>query len=105
MLKKKISAVVLASMIMNLSATPIKAFADNLNINVSQEAEVSKFYEYYSSKRQAYDDVFKMNNSNIEKITSTGGILRANVGTDNIIDGNLDTYWETGKHTSNSFKN
>lgn len=46
-----------------------------------------------------------MGNSNISKIISTGGSLRESVRTNNIIDGNLDTYWETGKHTSDSFKN
>ena len=74
------------------------------NIEAS-EAKVSKFETYYSDYRQAYDNTFKMDNSNIESITSTGGSLRANVGTENITDGNLDTYWETGRHTSDSFKN
>ncbi|MDU2491755.1 MAG: NPCBM/NEW2 domain-containing protein [Clostridium celatum] len=69
------------------------------------EAKVSKFEQYYSEKRDSYDAKFKMDNSNIASITSTGGNLRDNVGTKNIIDGDLNTYWETGKHTSDSFSN
>ena len=115
MLRKKLSSIIVVALITNLASTPLSVFAETTNINKviedSQEtqetnkAEVSKFTPYYSQYKDAYDKEFKMNNSNIESITSTGGILRDSVGTANIIDGNLDTYWETGKHTSDSFTN
>ena len=115
MLRKKLSSIIVVALITNLASTPLNVFAETTNINKiiedSQEtqetnkAEVSKFTPYYSQYKDAYDKEFKMDNSNIESITSTGGILRENVGTENIIDGSLDTYWETKKHTSDSFTN
>ena len=113
--KKKISAILVLALTINTIGPNLSVFAETTNINKviedSQEtqetnkAEVSKFTPYYSQYKDAYDKEFKMDNSNIESITSIGGILRENVGTANIIDGNLDTYWETGKHTSDSFTN
>ena len=113
--KKKISAILVASLTINTIVPNLSVLAKTTNINkIIQDSqktqeinkvEVSKFETYYSQYKEAYDKKFKMDNSNIESITSTGGNLRANVGTANIIDGNLDTYWETGKHTSDSFKN
>ena len=104
MLRKKLSSIIVVALITNLASTPLNVFAETTNINKiiedSQEtqetnkAEVSKFTAYYSQYKDAYDKEFKMNNSNIESITSTGGILRENVGTENIIDGSLDTYWK-----------
>ncbi|WP_243447034.1 discoidin domain-containing protein [Clostridium perfringens] len=113
--KKKISAILVASLTINTIVPNLSVLAKTTNINkIIQDSqktqeinkvEVSKFETYYSKYKESYDKKFKMDNSNIESITSTGGNLRANVGTANIIDGNLDTYWETGKHTSDSFKN
>ena len=115
MLRKKLSSIIVVALTTNLASTPLSVFAETTNSNKiiedSQETvevnktEVSKFTPYYSQYKEEYDKVFKMDNSNIESITSTGGILRANVGIENITDGNLDTYWETGRHTSDSFKN
>ena len=111
--KRKISAIITAIMIANFSSTTLEVLAyervNNISIEGekanSTQAKVSRFEEYYSDKRADYDVKFKMNNSNIASITSTGGILRSSVGTANIIDGSLDTYWETGKKTSDSFNN
>ena len=100
----------------NLASTPLSVFAETLTKDVVQasdelseeittEAKVSKFDTYYSKYKEAYDKAFKMDNSNVKSITSKGGNLRANVGTQNIMDGSLDTYWETGKHTTDSFEN
>ena len=110
--KKKISAILIVALTINTILPNLNVLAETINANeVIQEtqeankAEVSKFTPYYSQYKDAYDKVFKMDNSNIASITSTGGNLRDSVGTANIIDGNLDTYWETGKHTSDSFTN
>ena len=119
MLKRKLSTLILVVTMTNFLSTPLSVFAETLSNNViiqesqdeqkngikSNISKVSRFDEYYSDKRQAYDEVFKMDNSNIESIKSAGGALRNTVGTENIIDGNLDTYWETGKYTSDSFNN
>ena len=115
MLRKKLSSIIVVALTTNLASTPLSVFAETTNSNKIIEdsqktvevnkTEVSKFTPYYSQYKEEYDKVFKMDNSNIESITSTGGILRENVGIENITDGNLDTYWETGRHTSDSFKN
>ena len=108
--KRKIAAIIVAALTINTAVPNIKAFAAVNNVKYSEviqsnEAKVSRFETYYSKYKDAYDKVFKMDNSNIKNITSSGGILRDNVSTANITDGNLDTYWETGKHTSNDFEN
>ena len=115
MLRKKLSSIIVVALTTNLASTPLSVFAETTNSNKIIEdsqktvevnkTEVSKFTPYYSQYKEEYDKVFKMDNSNIESITSTGGVLRENVGIENITDGNLDTYWETGRHTSDSFKN
>ena len=114
MLGKKISSLVLVAAITSSSMTPLNVFADSLIANsVIQESQlqetsqvnVSKFDIYYSQFRETYDKVFKMDNLNIESVVSIGGNLRDSVSTKNMLDGNLDTYWETGRHTSSSFNN
>ena len=72
---------------------------------VPTEAQVSKFDTYYSDYRQAYDEVFKMSNTNIDNVYANGGYLNYYSTISNMTDGNLDTYWETGKGTTDSFKN
>ena len=108
--KKKIAAIIVAALTINITVPNINAFAAVNNVEYSEvvqsnKATVSKFDIYYSEYKDAYDKEFKLDNSNIKSITSSGGNLRDNVSTANITDGNLDTYWETGKHTSNDFKN
>ena len=116
MLKRRLAAVILVAIMTNLASTPLSVFAETLTTNVVQastelseeittEAKVSKFDIYYSKYNEVYDKAFKMDNANVKSITSEGGSLRANVGTQNIMDGSLDSYWETGKHTSDVFDN
>lgn len=68
-------------------------------------AKVSKFDTYYTDYIEAYDKEFKMSNSNVESIKTNGGNLRDSVGTQNILDEDINTYWETGRQTTNDFKN
>ena len=117
MLRRKLSTLILVATITNFAGAPLNVFAETLTTNniiqesedieseEASEAKISKFDIYYSDKRQAYDEVFKMDNANIKSITSKGGNLRNTVGTENIIDGKLDIYWETGKHNSSEFNN
>ena len=114
MLRKKIATLILVATITNLASAPLSTLAETLttdnvqqeeNIQQENKTKVSRFDVYYSKYKDAYDQVFKMDNKNIKSITSLGGNLRNTVSTDNIIDGKLDTYWETGKHTSDDFKN
>ncbi|MBO3444968.1 NPCBM/NEW2 domain-containing protein [Clostridium sp. CCUG 7971] len=113
--RKKIAAVTMAAIITNFSATTIEVLASEIpNSNTSKleissenevkKATISKFDLYNNDKLNAYNEVFKMDNSNITSITNNGG----KYGSDNIeksIDGNLKTHWETGKPNSSEFTN
>ena len=118
MLRDKIAAMILAGIMVNSVVAPSVVLAKDVNQDtVAQEevdskeatkenrATISKFAPYYSEYREAYDKAFRMDNSNIKTVKSVGGRLREGVDVDKITDGDLNTYWETGKHTSDSFKN
>lgn len=68
-------------------------------------ATISKFDLLNSSNIGAYDELFKMNNSNIESITSNGGKYNNSSSIENAIDGNFTTHWETGKQNKSDFTN
>ncbi|MBP8313809.1 discoidin domain-containing protein, partial [Clostridium neonatale] len=68
-------------------------------------ATISKFDLLNSSNIGAYNEVFKMDNSNIESITSNGGNYNNNSSIENAIDGNFTTHWETKKKNQPEFTN
>ena len=113
--KKKIAAIILATMITNLSATTIDVLAKELNTknnskvevshnDESHQARISKFDLYNSNKLDAYNQEFQINRSNIKSITNNGGKYNSST-IDKAIDGNLDTHWETGKPNDANFTN
>lgn len=116
MLKRKLSTLILAATITNLLATPANAFAETLIQNnviqvdetveetESKEATVSKFSLYGSDLLESYNEVFKMDNSNIDSISNNGGKYGSST-IDKAVDGNLQTHWETGSPNSSSFTN
>ena len=117
MLKRKLSTLILAATITNLAATPASVFAETLvnesNIvesnsdkeeNKSKKANITKFDLYGNKLLESYNEVFKMNNSNIESISNNGGVYQSSI-LDKAIDGNFQTHWETGKENSSSFTN
>lgn len=66
-----------------------------------EEAEVNKFN---LQDNEEYNKLFEIDNSNIESISTNGGqYLSQNIK--NAIDGNLKTYWETGRSNSSNFNN
>ena len=77
MLKRKLSTLILAATIINLVATPANVFAEtsiqssavetdeSVKDNESKRANVSKFSWYGSELLEKYNEVFKMDNSNI----------------------------------------
>jgi len=112
MFNRKVAAICAATMMMNsvvpgtmVSATTVTGKAIVQEQSVSERTQVSRFDTYYTQDREAYDAAFRMNNDNIIKIESSGGSLRDNVLPANMLDGNINTYWETKRHTSDSFKN
>ncbi|CAI3659194.1 Conserved hypothetical protein [Clostridium neonatale] len=68
-------------------------------------ATINKFDLLNSSNIGAYNEVFKMDNSNIESITSNGGNYNNNSSIENAIDGNFTTHWETKKKNQPEFTN
>ncbi|MDK0772645.1 NPCBM/NEW2 domain-containing protein [Clostridium perfringens] len=113
--KRKIAAIILATMITNLSATTIDVLAQELNTkdnskvevshnDESHQARVSKFDLYNSDKLDAYNQEFQISRSNIKSINNNGGKYNSST-IDKAIDGNLETHWETGKPNDSNFTN
>ena len=113
--KRKIEAIILATMITNLSATTIDVLAQELNTknnskvevshdDESHQARVSKFDLYNSDKLDAYNQEFQISRSNIKSINNNGGKYNSST-IDKAIDGNLETHWETGKPNDANFTN
>lgn len=104
-----------ATLAFNLVGGPINVLASNHsneNITVTTAkanttksiASVKKFSLYGQNLLSAYNDVFKMANSNIKSITNNGGKYNRST-IDQAIDGNMNTHWETGKPNSVTFTN
>ena len=116
MLKRKLSTLILATTIANMTAAPINVFAETLAKNNTvqtnelsekneiKKAIVSKFSLHGSELLESYNEVFKMDNSNIESITNNGGNYPHSY-LSKAIDGDLKTHWETGKPNSSTFTN
>lgn len=116
MLKRKLSTLILATTIANMTAAPINVFAETLVKNNAAQANelsekneikkaiVSKFSLYGSELLESYNEIYKMNNSNIESITNNGGRY-VNSTIDKAIDENFKTHWETGKPNNSNFTN
>ena len=117
MLKRKLSTLILAATITNLVATPANVFAETLanNGNIIQannekeetkntKATVTKFSLYGDKLLESYNEVFKMDSTNIESISNNGGVYQSSI-LDKAIDGNFQTHWETGKENTSSFTN
>ncbi|MDU4937356.1 MAG: NPCBM/NEW2 domain-containing protein [Clostridium sp.] len=110
--KRKIAAIMAAAVILNFSAPSIQVLADEISSNLtltegvqSTKATISKFELLNSSNITAYNELFKMKNSNIESITPNGGSYNNNSIANNAIDGDFNTHWETGKQNTSEFTN
>lgn len=64
-------------------------------------AETSIFNLY---ENRDYNELFKMDNSNINSIKNNAGHY-SSMDINKAIDGDVNTYWETNKSNSNNFKN
>ena len=113
--KKRIATMTLAAMITNLSASTINVLADEVNNmnnnnlvasynNELGKVNISKFNLYNSNKLNSYDELFKMDNSNIKSITNNGGKY-GSCTIEKAIDGKLNTHWETGTPNKPEFTN
>lgn len=109
--KRKIAAIMTVALITNFSAPSIEVFADEISKNVTSiveveatKATIGKFSLLNSSNIDSYDEMFKMDNSNIESITNNGGKYDTST-IDKSIDGDFNTHWETGKPNNSEFVN
>lgn len=109
--KRKIAALIASVVIINFSAPSVEVLADEVSKKVtaivetkSTKATISKFELLNNSNIGSYDNVFKMDNSNIESITNNGGRY-SNSTIDKSIDGNFSTHWETGNPNNSEFTN
>ena len=110
-MKKNIllSSIVLAS---TLSLTVAAAvFPHSFNPNIAYAAEEtgsiiqSSDFLISNNDLEAYNQAFKIPSAAIQSIKNNGGQYASDRTIDKAIDGNPNTFWETGKPNSASFKN
>ncbi|MFJ9464702.1 NPCBM/NEW2 domain-containing protein [Viridibacillus arvi] len=92
---------------MNVLAAPITSAnktAIESKINEAKNATVSKFDLYGNSNLSEYNEVFKMENTNIKSITNNGGNYTGSP-INKAIDGDMNTHWETGRANTIQFTN
>jgi len=118
-MKRKISTLLLATMLTNVAAPLVAKAATQEGITaglirtaasaedqvVSEESLKISLFEYYgNSKLAAYNEAFMVDQSNIKSITNNGGRYANSVIT-NAVDGDFSTHWETGNPNSSTFTN
>lgn len=108
---RKIVALMVTVIITNFTSPAIKGLADETSKNISSKVEatstkasISKFDLLGNSNMSAYNEIFKMDNSNIESVTNNGGKYFSST-IDKSIDGDFSTHWETGKPNNPEFTN
>ena len=115
-MKKMIAIATAAAMLASVSSEAGYSYASEVSKGYAAEAVVQSndstgspasvipFDLYGKAILNAYNQVFQMNPANIKTITNNGGnysgspIAKA-------IDGDMSTYWETGKPNSSTFTN
>lgn len=108
---RKIVALMVTAIITNFTSPAIKGLADETSKNISSKVEatstkasISKFDLLGNSNMSVYNEIFKMDNSNIESVTNNGGKYFSST-IDKSIDGDFSTHWETGKPNNPEFTN
>lgn len=118
MKRKLVTALAISIMVTNVTPT-LSAYATNRTENdgtfieereeledgdLSTEAKVSKFNIYYSEYREVYNNVYKVQGSNIKSISNNGGQYGGSAIA-KAVDGDISTHWETGKSNNDNFTN
>lgn len=108
---RKIVALMVTAIITNFTSPAINGLADETSKNISSKVEatstkasISKFDLLGNSNMSVYNEIFKMDNSNIESVTNNGGKYFSST-IDKSIDGDFSTHWETGKPNNPEFTN
>ena len=72
--------------------------------NVKKESTVATTKKFLHVENKEYLEEFRMPYENIKRVTNNGGAyMGQNIS--NIVDGKLNTYWETNTHNTDSWKN
>ena len=71
---------------------------------VKKESTVAKTKNFLHVENKEYLEKFQMSNENIKSITNNGGAY-AGQTIKNAVDGNLNIYWETNSHNTETWKN
>lgn len=123
-MKKKLSAILVVSLIVTNISPAINSYADEIlrsSINrendpintegdnalqseVVDQATVTKFDLTTYSNFEGYNEQYKIAKNQIKSISNNGGQYSSS-SIDKAIDGNLATHWETGKQNTSTFKN
>ncbi len=123
-MKKKISAILVVSLIVTNILPAISSYADEIlrtsvnrgkeNFNADgsnalqseevDQATVTKFDLTNYSNFEGYNEQYKIARNQIKSISNNGGQYSSS-SIDKAIDGNLATHWETGKQNTSTFKN
>lgn len=115
-MKKVLSIATAAAMAINIASVPFNVLAEELpdqkdlktamegDVDISYNAVVSKFSLQGKELLNDYNEVFKMDNTNIKTIENNGGKY-SNSNLSYAIDEILTTHWETGKPNSETFTN
>ncbi|WP_053584831.1 NPCBM/NEW2 domain-containing protein [Lysinibacillus contaminans] len=113
---KVVTIATVAAMALNLVGGPMNVLADTnhdtrvttttagSNIKLANIANVNKFTLYENDLLNTYNEVFKMEKSNIRSITNNGGNYPGSP-IEKAIDGDMNTHWETGKQNTATFTN
>ena len=112
-MKKKISAVLAASMIATNISPVINVYANEvvkekariIEENVVSQAKITSFKLSNYSNFEDYNAKFRVPKEGIKKISNNGGQYSSSNSIEKAIDGNMSTHWETGTQNSADFKN
>ena len=110
-MKKSLSSVLAASLIISNFSPTLGVFANELQPQVSaiEESKVSQatvrtFTLSSYNNFEAYNEQYLVSREDIVSISNNGGQYSSS-SLDKAFDHNLSTHWETGTQNSSSFKN
>ncbi|EJT6665881.1 discoidin domain-containing protein, partial [Clostridium perfringens] len=111
-MKKKISKIIITSMIMSnvspvlnvYSSEVIKKNLPSIDKKLVNQSSINQFTLNNYQNFDEYNKKYKVQRDEIVSITNNGGQYSSS-SIDKAIDGDLSTYWETGRQNSSNFIN
>lgn len=111
-MKKKISTILIASMVMSNASPVLNVYASevikekitSIEKSVINQASINQFNLNSYENFEGYNQKYKVQRNEIVSITNNGGQYSTS-SIDKAIDGDLATHWETGRQNSSDFTN